>query len=1028
MNALIQAAIERYRTTYLVLFFIFVAGIISYSAIPKESSPDIPIPVAYVSVNHEGISPEDAVNLLIKPLEKELKALDGLDTITANAFEGGASIQLEFDAGFDNEKAITDVREKVDMAKAELPDEADEPIVTEINIATFPILTVILSGQIPERTLKKIAEDLQDEIETLTGVLETEVYGTREAQVIIEIDQAKLESYNLTQATLADAVSRNNLLVAAGALEMPAGRYAVKVPGLFKSAEEIYDLPIYSDGTRSVRMRDIGTVSLTFKDPVTITRVNGDSAVTIDVKKRIGENVIDTVDGVKDIIKQVRPLLPEGLSISYTSDESIQIRNMLTDLENNVLIAVLLVMIVILASLGRRTSLLVAMSIPGAFLMGIISLYAMGYTTNIVVLFALILSVGMLVDGAIVVTELADKHMLEDKMPREKAYLEAAKYMAWPIAASTATTLAAFVPLLFWPGIMGEFMKFMPITLIATLTGSFIMAVIFMPALGAKIGKASPDMGDGMAKFTKAYTDLLAKLLEIPGKVLLTTVGLFFTIVFMFSFLSKGVEFFPRIEPERAEVKIHALGDLSIYEKDKITKEVEARILGIPEVKTFYVNAGSSSRGAPDDVIGNFLLEFHKWKLRDRSVFEVLDEIELLTNDVYGVRMEISEEKEGPSQGKPIALHISGPTYAEITPVVKELRKVLENIPGTTAIDDSLPEPGIQWSMDIDRVEATKSGASLAEVGAAIRMATTGVIVGTYRPDDSNDEWDITARFAAENRSISAIDDLVISTSQGNIPISHFMTRNAEPKVTAITRIDRRTTVTLESDVKKEVLPADIVKELKKQLKDKVLPDNIQVRFEGQDEEQKETQDFLGVAFLITVGSMFLILVMQFDRFYQAGIILSAIVLSTAGVLMGHMIMGKPFGIVMSGLGIIALAGIVVNNNIVLIDTFNKLVKDMHWKNALIETGRLRLRPVLLTAITTIVGLMPMALKLNIDLINRGLQYNAPSTQWWDQLASSIAFGLAFATVLTLIVTPCMIARNQLKQERKQKKSVLSQA
>ncbi len=1022
MNALISAAIERFRTTFLLLVFIFVAGIISYSAIPKESSPDIPIPVAYVSVHHEGISPEDAVNLLIKPLETELKALDGLDTMTANAYEGGASIQLEFDAGLDNDQAITDVREKVDMAKAELPTEADEPTVTEINIATFPILTVILSGDLPERTLKKIAEDLQDEIETITGVLETEIYGTREAQVIIEIDRAKLESYNLTQQTLIDAVSRNNLLVAAGALEMPAGRYAVKVPGLFKSAEEIYNLPIYSDGTRSIKMRDIGTVSLTFKDPVTITRVNGEPAVTIDVKKRIGENVIDTVDQVKAIIDRARPLFPENLSISYTSDESIQIRDMLTDLENNVLISVILVMIVILASLGRRTSLLVAMSIPGAFLLGIISLYAMGYTTNIVVLFALILSVGMLVDGAIVVTELADKHMQEDGMDRKEAYLEAAKYMAWPIAASTATTLAAFVPLLFWPGVMGEFMKFMPITLIATLTGSFIMAVIFMPALGAKIGKASPHVGDTGAKITKKYTDLLTKLLEVPGKVLLTTIAAFVLTVFTFSIFSKGVEFFPRIEPERAEIKIHALGDLSIYEKDKITAEVEKRILDIPEVKIFYANAGSTNRGAPDDVIGRFTLEFHDWEVRDRSVFDVLDEIEQRTADIYGVQVEVSEEKEGPSQGKPIALNISGPTYEEITPVVIALRKELESIPGTTGVDDSLPEPGIQWSMDINRDEATKSGASLAEVGAAIRMATTGVIVGTYRPDDSNDEWDITARFAEQKRSISAIDDLVVSTSQGNIPISHFMERKAEPKVTAITRIDRKTTVTLEADVKKGVLAADVIKELKTRLKDKELPDGIMVSFEGQDEDQKETQDFLGVAFLITVGSMFLILVMQFDRFYQAGIILSAIVLSTAGVLIGHMVMGKPFGIVMSGLGIIALAGIVVNNNIVLIDTFNKLVKTMPWKEALIETGRLRLRPVVLTAFTTIVGLMPMALKLNIDLINRGVQYNAPSTQWWDQLASSIAFGLAFATVLTLIVTPCMIARNQLKQERKQAK------
>ena len=483
---LIDAAVSRSRTTLLALVLVLAAGFAAYVQIPKEADPDISIPIVYVNLNHEGIGPEDAERLLARPMEIELRSIEGLEQISAAAYQGGAYLLLEFDAGFDPDQALDDVREQVDKAKPELPEDTDEPSVVEINLSEFPVIVVTLGGALPERALLRIARSLEDRLESIPSVLDAKIGGDRKEVVEIVIDPMLMESYEIDAGAVLRTVARSNTLVAAGQLDTGRGRFAVKVPGLFESLPDVLDMPIKVSGDSAITVRDIASVRRTFKDRVTTARVNGKPALSLEVSKRTGENIIDTTNAVRRAVEAERAHWPPGVEVRFSQDRSGDIRTMLKDLENNVTSAILLVMIIVVGALGLRSGFLVGIAIPGSFLTGVLVLSTLGLTVNIVVLFSLILAVGMLVDGAIVVTEYADRKMREGELPRH-AYVLAARRMSWPIIASTATTLAAFAPLLFWPGIVGEFMKFLPITLLATLSASLLMALVFVPVLGTNL-------------------------------------------------------------------------------------------------------------------------------------------------------------------------------------------------------------------------------------------------------------------------------------------------------------------------------------------------------------------------------------------------------------------------------------------------------------------------------------------------------------------------------------------------------------
>ncbi|EDP65239.1 AcrB/AcrD/AcrF family protein [alpha proteobacterium BAL199] len=1028
MRAIIDAALHRSRTTLSALLLILIAGTVAYIDIPKEADPDINIPIIYVLLNHEGISPEDAERLLLRPMEQELRSIVGVKEMRSTAHEGGANIVLEFDAGFDADSALDDVREKVDIAKPELPSETDEPTVHEVNFSLFPVMIVTLSGEVPERDLLLMARDVRDEIKGLPDVLDAKLTGQREELLEVVIDPLRLESYGLRATTVLEAVSRSNQLIAAGTLDTGSGRFPIKVPGLYHGVQDILDQPIKAQGDAVVRIRDVATVQQGFKDRGSYARLNGQPAIAIEVTKRTGANIISTISDVRAVVGEATSGLPDTIDVTFSQDKSDQIKLMLTDLQNNVTSAILLVMIVIVAAMGLRSAGLVGIAIPGSFLLGMLVLSFLGLTINIVVLFSLILAVGMLVDGAIVVTELADRKMAEG-LPKSAAYAEAGKRMAWPIIASTATTLAAFFPLLFWPGVVGEFMKFLPITLLATLAASLLMALIFIPALGGLIGKASaPDERsrkqlaaaetgsvDEITGFTGFYLKVLKGALRWPGLVLLTAFGTLVGVQIYYATHGNGVEFFPDVEPDIAMIHVHARGNFSIEEKKSLVLPVEREVLDVGGYKSVYTFIGERTGGGgageeiAEDVIGTLQIEFKDWQQR-KPAREILDAIVQRTKHLPGIWIEPREQEGGPPTGKAVQLQLRSRDRDALDTAANIAMDRFRSMPGLVDVDDTRDVPGIEWRMTVDRAQASKFGADVSLIGQYVQLVTKGMKITDYRPDYSDEEIDVVIRYPVAMRTLDQLNQIQMETASGLIPIGNFVTVTPEPKVGKIRRIDGQPSITVRADVVEGVLPNDKVQELRAWLQDANVPSIVEATFKGEDEEQQEAQAFLVKAFGVALFIMAIILVTQFNSFYSALLILSAVIMSTIGVMIGLLVTGNPFGIVMSGIGVIALAGIVVNNNIVLIDTFDTLKKDnADVRDAILRTGAQRLRPVLLTTITTILGLMPMVLQMNIDFVTREVTYGAPSTQWWVSLSTAIVFGLAFATVLTLLVTPAAL-------------------
>ena len=1044
MNRLIEAAVEHARTVILILVLLLISGSLTYVGIAKEADPDVDIPVLFTNVILDGISPEDAERMLVRPLEKAVENVEGVRKINSVAFEGGAAVTLEFDAGFDADIAMRDVRLAVDNAKADLPEDADDPTVEELNLSLLPQLVIGLGGNVPERTLYTVADKLREELEAIDDVLDVVISGKREEMVEVIVDPRVLESYNVAQEDLLRAVGRNNELIAAGVLDSGAGRVALKVPGVIESAEEVLNLPIKSTDGRIVRMRDIATVQRVYKDAESIARVDGRPSVTMEIVKRNGANVIATIEEVKRVIALRQADWPQALEVSYFGDRSIEINDMLRDLQNNVLSAILLVVLVVIAAMGLRSAALVAISIPGSFVIGMLVISLLGLTVNIVVLFSFIMAVGLLVDGAIVVTEYADRQMVVN-LPRKTAYKLAAKRMAWPIIASTATTLAAFMPLLFWPGVIGEFMKYLPVTLIATLTASLLMALVFVPTLGGVFGKtrlinrqaflnltrAESGNLNELGGMTGAYVRFLSWAIKHPGSIFLMVFAIMLGSFVAYGKLGKGSEFFPDVEPTQARVSVLARGDLAVRERDAILQRVEAEVLAIEEIRTVY----SRTELNLNDKIATLTLEFKDWNQRERRVDEILAQIRGLQQQIPGLRLELQRVDAGPGgDQKPIQLAFTAADPALAQEALLQVRRWMESEGGYTDIEDSLPLPGLEWNVNVDREEAGRYGADIALVGTFVQLVTNGVKLSTYRPDDSSEELDIRLRFPAEHRHLSQLQDLRVATANGYVPLGNFAHIEARPKVTELMRMDGQPVYRLkavpatrpgENVVNVGQLANSRLMELHQAEADFALNANVSMIFEGQDQDQQETSVFLLQAMGVALFIMAIILVTQFNSFYQALLILTAVIFSIGGVFLGLLVRGEAFGVIMSGVGIISLAGIVVNNNIVLIDTFNTLCRQgMPITEAVLRTGAQRLRPVMLTTITTMLGLLPMVMRMNVDLFGREISFGAPSTQWWSQLATAVCGGLAFSTLLTLVLTPCLLCYPSIRHARKQLKAL----
>ena len=1008
MKQIIHAAFTRPGAVILLLAIIFAMGMNAWNAIPKEANPDIEIPVAYVSVSYSGISPADAEKLLVKPLEKELRSVAGLDKMTSVASEGYAAITLEFLAGEDIDLVLDDVRKAVDDAKTELPARADEPKVNEISLALFPIMTAAIYGTVPERQLVFAARDLKDRLESLDGVLEVEIGGDRDELIEILIDASAMESYGLNPAAVIALVAANNQLVTAGAIDTGAGRLVVKVPGVLDSLEELNSMPIkVADGT-TIDFSDVATVRRSFSDATSWSRVNGQGSIVLDVKKRVGANIIEVVDASRAVIDAEVAKMPGDVQVSYLYDDSKTVKTLLSDLGNNVTAAVVIVMVVIVASLGLRNATLVGMAIPGSFLIGISVLYYLGVTMNIVVLFSLILVAGMLVDGVIVTIEYADRRLAQSAL-RKTAYKEGATRMAWPIIASTITTLMVFLPLLFWPGIVGGFMKYLPITVMAVLSASLLMALVFVPVLGGLIGKKSADRTVSSSA-PRAYRWILKRAIAYPFMVVVAVAGfMVFSFTTYFS-AGLGVSFFPDIEPEQAVVQILARGDLAAEERDKLVQQAEARILDLEGVSAKYAKSGPASGQDAKDSIGFVRTVFEDWETRDKASV-LMEEMRGRMQGLAGVEVNIQGQENGPGGGKPIHIEIFNTDLAKASQATAAIIAIMEEMGGFVDISDSRPLPGIEWTLKINRDEAARHGVSVDAIGNMIKLLTAGINISDYRPDDTDEELDIKLRFLKEQRNLDRLEELRVPTSTGAyVPLSVFAQLLPQPKTGDIQRKNGTRFYYIDADVADGVLPASQIDALQAKLAAMPVDEESQLVFGGENEDIAETQAFLGSAFALSLCLMVLILMIQFNSVWQTFVTMSAIILSTGGGFLGLWLMDRPFGVVMSGLGIIALAGVVVNNNIVLIDTFNEFRKKGYdARAAAFHAGLARFRPVVLTAVTTIFGLIPMVFELTIQFADRNITMGAPSSQWWTDLSSTIAGGLSFATILTLLASPALL-------------------
>ncbi|MEM7744046.1 MAG: efflux RND transporter permease subunit [Pseudomonadota bacterium] len=1034
MTGLVSWCTERARMVLAFLVILIGAGVVAYSSLPKEGAPNIDIPVLYVSVPLPGVSAVDAERLLVRPLETELRGLENLKQMTGIASENHAGILLEFDFEWDKDAALAEVRDKVDQAKAEFPVEAEEPTISEINLSEFPILVVSLSGEVPERTLLDLARDLQRAIEADARVLEAELTGHREEMLEVLIDPLKMESYGVTAAELLAIVDRNNQLVAAGTVESETAAFSVSVPGAFEDARDVVELPIKINGDRVVRLRDIAQIRRTFEDREGTARYNGQGSISLQVSKRLGENIIETVAGARAIVAAEIAKWPEPLrqavQVDFSMDESVRVEGMVGQLESAVMTAILLVMIVVLATLGFRSALLVGISIPCSFLLSFALMQTMGMSVNNMVMFGLILAVGMLVDGAIVVVEYADKRIAAGQGPM-RAYGEAAKRMFWPIVASTATTLCAFLPMLLWPGMPGQFMGQLPVTLIFVLSASLIVALIFLPVVGGIAGRVGRAVGRVIPQLAQtpepptayrrsAFGKLVARVVMNPLGPFLAigiAVGAMASIVVVFQTYGSGTEFFVETEPERAIVYVRARGNLSLTQTDVMVRSVEARIAKIEGIESIFASAGGGglvNRGGnqgPPDAVGQIQVELAPWNER-RPGAEILAEIEAAIDGLPGIIAELAQQQEGPQQGKPVQLELSSPSWEDLNEAVRIARAKFDTTQGLVSIDDSRPLPGIEWRINVDRAKAGRFGADVATVGPMVQLVTRGALLGTYRPDDSDEEVEIRVRFPAESRTLDTLDNLKIPTAQGAVPLSNFITREPGARLSEIQRRDGERYFAVRADVAPGAAKTDveILTELEAWIaEENPFPASVNAQFGGDREEQEESMAFLAKAFAGALGLMFVILLAQFNSLYNAILVLSAVVMSVTGVLVGMLLMDQKFSIIMTGTGIVALAGIVVNNNIVLIDTFQEFSRRMAPLEAIVRTAEARIRPVLLTTITTMAGLTPMMFAISLDFGNGVLNQGAPTAVWWTQLATAVVFGLGTATVLTLLVTPAAL-------------------
>jgi multidrug efflux pump len=1019
-----NTALKNRTSVFFLTLLIVIVGLSAYLALPRESFPQIKIPTILVMTPYPGVSPEDVESLVTTPIEKKLKELSDVKVIKSSSSEGFSSISVEFNPEVDMDVALQRTRDKVDLAKPDLPNDVEESQIDEINLDNVPVLIINLYASYDLVKLKDVAEDLQDKLETISGVLEVRLVGGYEQEVKIEVDPQKLRYYNIALEDVITAIQTENRTIPGGTMEIGRLKYLVRIPGEYDEPVNMRDIMLKDTGSK-IYLRDVASVSFGIKEVETISRVNGRPSISLSVVKRAGENIVQLADAAKEILAQEKLKFPRGTEVLLINDQSKDIKQMVNELENNIISGLILVVLVLYFFLGTRNGLLVGIAIPLSMFLSFIILSLMGYTLNMMVLFSLILALGMLVDNAIVVIENIYRHREEGYSLSEAARIGTSE-VAVPIITSTLTTLTAFSPLIFWEGIIGQFMSLLPITLIITLASSLFVGLIINPVTGARFIRINKRELIGTPLLTwliDRYDTTIRLALKNRGLVILAAFSSWIGTLLIFATIGfTGVEFFPNLEPNLIWVDVDAKLGTRLEETDRIVREIEAKIPDYPDIKAYVADVGTShegmnmgaASGSPAH-LGRITLEVIDRKDRTQNSFTTMKQVRASVRDIVGARIEVDKPDDGPPTGAPVQIEVSGDDFQLLGKISRNIRDQIGGTQGLVDLKDDFSQGSPEIRVTIDREKARLFGVSTSAIAQTIRTAINGTEASKYRVGE--DEYDIVVRFARDQRAyVEQMRDIPLFHKDKQIPLSNLASILFTGGLGTVKHVDLDKVVTITGNAAEGYNANAILNDVKDQLSDYPLPSGYKLSYTGQDEEQAKSFAFLMQAFMIAFLLIFFILVAQFDSMTLPLVIMVSIILSLIGVFTGLMVTQLPFGIIMTFIGIISLAGIVVNNAIVLIDYINKLrERGLALDEAIIRGGKTRLRPVLLTAITTVLGLVPLTLGINIDFIgaisgdfSNLFEFGAESSQFWRNMGWAVIFGLSFSTGLTLVVVPVL--------------------
>lgn len=1106
-------AIDNKTAIYIITIMITIAGIFAYNSTPKENFPEVIIPKIFVQTVYPGTSPENMETLVTKQLEKQIKGTQGLKKITSNSYQDFSIITAEFGTDVDIKDAKQRVKDAVDKAKTDLPNDLpDDPTVQDINLSDLPIMYLNISGDFDLKKLKEYADDIQDRIEALPEISGVDIVGALDPEIQITVDINKMNAAKISFMDIMLAVKKENVTASGGTVKMDGLRRTLNIKKEFKNAEQIANLVIKTPTGAAVYLRDIAEVKDAFKEQTSYARLYGKNVITLNVKKRAGQNLIEASDKINQIITEMREKsLPKSLDIKITGDQSDQTRVTLHDLINTIIIGFILVTIILMFFMGVKNAVFVALSVPLSMFIAFLFMPLLGgimgftFSMNMIVLFSFLLGLGIVVDDAIVVIENTHRIFDNGKVPIVKAAKMAAGEVFVPVFSGTLTTLAPFFPLLFWPGIIGKFMYFLPLTLIVTLFASLIVAYIINPvfavdfmehddhsankkptfdkkttktllilfvitiaAYAIGLGMGTFGLGnfmvfimiiylinhfvlENMVKtfqnriwpgFQNRYVKVLHWAVDHPKKLIWGTFGLFFaTLIVFFALVMSGrqkVIFFPSADPNFVYVYVGLpVGTDQAY-TNEVVKKVEQKVTDVlskngkidPVVTSIISNVTKGVTDPQDEDQGEYpnkgkvTIAFTEFGKRNGvNTSDYLGKIRDAVKGIPGAEISVAQEQGGPPTAKPISIEITGDNLDSIVHTSERLKKYLvsKQIGGVEELKSDFQNNKPEIVFDIDRERANREGILTEDIATNLRFALFGIEASKFR--DDNEDYEINIRSKDDQKNNIEVlrntkityRDMAMGGEIRQVPISSFATIDYVNTYGGIKRKQQKRIIILSSNVLGDYNPNQVVGSVAQEVAQFKAPSGVEIRMAGDQEEQAETMGFLGTAFLTAIGLILIILVTQFNSISKPIIILVEVLFSLIGVLGGCILFNMPFSVMMSMLGIVALVGIVVRNGILLVEFTELLISQgSSVKDAVIEAGRTRMTPVLLTATATMLGLIPLAVGLNIDFVklftelNPHLYFGGDNVAFWGPLSWSMIFGLSFATFLTLILVPCM--------------------